>query len=293
MKFILLIFLVSLLYLPQLMKQDFKIPPTYPQIANRDEWETPPPSAQILSILNQSFTYLTHGNQCTVFTSADGAYVLKLFRYTRSRFASIQNVKCWIAKYRHKKPKHDLFTKMHKTFHAAFIASAEARPFTQVVFCHLNLTDNQLPCTHIARHVLPLDRHRFVLQKKVAPFKDTLLAARNNPEKMHRLIDSFCALIMQRLAAGIHNSDPNLGPNFGFLDDQAVEIDFGNYRKSPYTPQQQLAEITNYLLRLEHFLAKNAPGYSAYLKELHLNICISYDPEGNEAALRRSSGTVH
>jgi hypothetical protein len=247
-----LLFLVSLLFLPQFMKSDFKVPPTFSQIPNRPEWQSTP-SPEILAILNQPFTYLAHGNQSTVFTSHDGQYVLKLLRYTRSRFPLIHNLKNAL----HNKPKHDLFTKLNKTLHAAHLAATEASAFTQVVYCHLNLTENQLPLAHLASHTLPLDRQRFILQRKVTPFKEALLAARNNPEEMHQLIDSFIALIHNRSSLDIRNSDPNLGPNFGFLNGNAVEIDFGNYRKAPQQPH----EINAYITRLEHWLAKNAPEY--------------------------------
>lgn len=251
------IFLVFL-SLPHFLKRDFKLPPRLP-IPYQAEWEVPPASPEILSILHQTFTYLARGNQATVFESEDGQYVLKLFRTTRSPFRLIEKLKSLIAQWTHKKVKQDRFTKAFKTFNAAHMAYTKAASLTEVLFCHLNLTENELPILTLKAHrtfSLPLDRARFVLQKKVTPFATALLSARNDPEKMQGLIDSFFKLIAQRSALGIRNSDPNLPPNFGFLEGKAVEIDFGNYRQGA-DPQ----EIKNLRKRFKDWLAKNAPEY--------------------------------
>ncbi len=252
------LFFILCLCIPHLIKPNFKIPPRL-ALPYHPEWEVPRPDPEILAILNQPFTYLSHGNQSTVFQSQDGRYVLKLFRSTRPRFPLIQNLKCHFASWKHKKPKNDLVTKTIKTLTAAHIAFTEASAFTQVFFCHLNLTENLLPTATLKAHRtyhLPLDRCRFVLQRKVTPFKEALLAAKGDPEKMHQLIESFFRLLTERAALGIRNSDPNLGPNFGFLDDQAVEIDFGNYRRG-----SDPREMENYRQRFKDWLAKNAPEY--------------------------------
>jgi hypothetical protein len=233
-------------------------------------WEVSDPNLEILEVLKQPFTYLAHGNQSTAFESQDGQYVLKLFRYTRPRFPLIQNIKTWIANKQRKKTKYDLFIKAHKTFSAAYVAYAEARAFTQVVFCHLNLTKNKFPVTQLKAHrtyYLPLDRYRFVLQKKVTPFHETLMNARDKPEEMHSLIDSLIQLLVNRSAQGIRNADPNLGPNFGFLKGQAVEIDFGNYRKPPYNPQKRQEELSNFLYRFEDWFIKFSPEYLPYFQK--------------------------
>ncbi len=274
------------LSLPQFLKHNFKLPP-HLNIPYHSEWEIPPPDEKILSILDQPFSYLARGNQSTVFESQDGKYVLKLFRYTRPRFPFVQNTKYFAAKLIQKKPKNDLFTKVAKTFTAAHMACTQASQYTQVLFCHLNLSENQLPTIQLKAdriYNLRLDQYRFVLQRKVSPFKETLLSAKNDPEKMHKLIDSFVKLLVDRASIGIRNADPNLGPNFGFLEDQAVEIDFGNYRKGS-NPQ----EITNYLTRLGHWLADNAPEYIAFFNDLRYD-SLKYE---TTEKLRRSPGTLY
>ncbi len=265
MKYVL--FCALFLSLPFLFKRDFKVPPIHADIPFNPAWEAPPPSEEILTFLQQPFLYLAHGNQSTVFESQDGRYVLKLFRYKGSRFPLLQQLKNSFAK----KPKTPLLLKLHKTFTAAHLAHTHAQPFTCVLYTHLNLTQNQLPRLVLkARRTfsLPLDRYRFVLQRKVNPFKATLLSAKHDPARMQRLIESFVSLLIRRSALGIRNADPNLGPNFGFLDDQAVELDFGNYRPPPYDPHLRRIEIDRFLHRFEEWLSRNAPESVAFLNAL-------------------------
>lgn len=279
----LFLFCAFFLALPSLCKFPFRIPPHVADIPFHPEWDVPLPP-EIGALLAQPFTYLSHGNQATVFLSQDERYVLKLFRYTRSRFPFIHTMKDAIASWRGKKSKDNFRTKIGKTLQAAHIAHAEGRSFTQVAYCHLNLTEGRLPVATLHAHRtyrLPLDRYRFVVQKKVVPFKEALLAAKKEPAEMHRLIDSFVDLILARSASGICNSDPNLGPNFGFLGTQAVEIDFGNYRKPPFDPIKRIAEMTGYFTRFTHWLAKNSPEFIPYL---HQKIAISYDQQNEETA---------
>jgi hypothetical protein len=243
------------------------------EIGFNPAWEAPLPNGEILSILHQPFTYLARGNQSTVFVSQDGQYVLKIFRYTRSRFSLLQTLSCWTAKLKNNRPKRGLCAKMNKTLNATYLAATTAQKCTQVIFCHLNLSQGKLPvveCQAGRVYYVPLDQCRFALQKKVNPFDKTLIAARERPEEMHRLIDSFISLLRARASLGIRNSDPNLRPNFGFLGFDAVEIDFGNYeRASP-----RAGDMSNYLKRLEDWLKKNAPEYVEYL---HRKGAIAYD----------------
>lgn len=276
MKWILRVLLsAAFLSCPHLYKsftQGFRIPPNRADIPFNPEWEIDADAEnEVRAILKQPFAYLDHGNQSYAFVSQDQKYVLKLFRYNRHRFVPTQIAKGWLRKQLGKKNKDKLLIKIDKTFKAARLAYTEGQEFTQVLFCHLNLTQNQFPLVQFRdpwgrNFSLPIDRYRFVIQRKVTPFKEALLAAKEHPEEMHHLIDSFLILIQERSAKGIHNADPNLGPNFGFLDGKAVEIDFGNYRKIAYDPKSSRQEIDNLTTRLNHWLQINAPEYIPHLQ---------------------------
>lgn len=279
MRFVRLFILCALaLSIPSFLKKDFKVPPVYESIPPyTPEWDMGGPSDTITSILRQKYTYFANGNQSTVFLSEDGQYVLKLFKYSRSRFPIIHNVK----NYFKKKPKMDLLTKITKTLNGAHLACTEAKEFTQTVYGHLNLTKGLLPHTRFQirsqTFELPLDRYRFVIQKKVTSFKEALLSAKGHPDRMKQLLESFTQLIQNRSSLDIRNSDPNLAPNFGFLGTKAVELDFGNYHKIPTHTDKKVEEFENLMNRFEEWMRKNAPEYGEYLKHLRLNARSSYD----------------
>lgn len=235
------------------------------------EWETPPLSEEekekVLNILQTPFVYLGCGNQSYVFEN--GEYVIKLFRFRLTRFSCLQKVKDGVDRLLHKKAKDSFPVKINKTFTAARMAFVEAQEYTQVVFCHLNLTEGKWPISRFivgSRSVfLPMDRYRFVIQKKVIPFKEAMISCRKDPEKMFSQIDSLIHLLLARSALGIRNSDPTLAPNFGFYQGRAIEMDFGNYRKIPLHSEKREEEMLQFMNRLKDWLSKNAPEYVAYL----------------------------
>ena len=278
----LILIAICFLSIPFIYKKEFKLPPIHAHIPFNPNWAMPSLSDEMLQILQSPFTYFAKGNQSTVFLSADGKYVLKLFRYRRSIFPTLTAVKNWMKK----KAKLSLKEKLMKTFNATHLAANEGKEFTQVVYCHLNLTKHELPCVTLKvgkkSYYLPLDHTRFVLQKKVDPFKKALLSAKNNPEEMHRLMESFAKLLLERSKANISNSDPNLGPNFGFLEGQAVEIDFGNYRKVAPNQRRQKEELSRFLISLETWMSKRAPEYYQDAINLRIKFENAYD-ELNEA----------
>lgn len=269
---------ISSLWTPFLFKKEFKLPPVYEHIPPYNpNWELGPPSKEIQGILHQKFSYFSNGNQSTVFLSEDGKYVLKLFRYTRSRFHFLHSMKNAFKK----KPKMDLMTKITKTLNAAYLGCTDAKEFTKAVYAHLNLSKNELPIVEInykgQTYHLPMDRYRFILQKKVTPFKEALKLARNQPDLLEKYMLSFANLLFNRSSLNIRNSDPNLGPNFGFLGNQAVEIDFGNYHRIAPNQALRIKEYENLMNRFEEWVRNNMPEHLGRLKYLRLKVRSSYD----------------
>ena len=279
--FIVSVFFLSLPFLfTHHAQHRFKRPSSLTTVPFNPSWEIPPMTSsekeEVFSILSSPCRYLNRGNQSYVFETKDGKYVIKLFRYRSTRFPFLQQMKALVNGCYHKKVKDPLPLKINKTFGAARLAFTEAKPFTQIVFCHLNLTNNQLPITQFkigkTSYRLAMDRCRFVIQKKVTPFSIAMLEAREDPAQMHFQIDSLISLFIERTAKGIRNSDPNLAPNFGFLEGKAVEIDFGNYRKIVMDPKIRFSEINNFMTRFRHWLIKNAPEYIGYLDQKFIKI---------------------
>ncbi len=220
------------------------------------------PNEEILSIVSQPFTYLNRGAQSYVFTSKDGKCVIKFFRHHNS-FSSTQ---------KHK----DLSKqKMQRLFSASILAYEKAQKETGVLFLHHNPTKDNLPYLHVKGPVgqkfsLDLNSYRFIIQKKVDPFQESLLKAYHSSDKlqMARHIDSFITLLHSRVLKGIQNTDPSLIRNFGFFNEEAFEIDFGNYIEHAGPSNQDFIIFSK---KFRKWLRKNAPEWVSYFDE-HLKI---------------------
>lgn len=266
------LFFLSVPFLFNHVSPRFKFPPSIPALKNHSEWEIPPMAPQeeeqIGKILSQPYFYLGSGHQSYVFESKDGEYVIKLFKYRCTRFLFLENIKAWAESFYKLRPKDPFFVKADKTFKAARLAYMKGKQYTQIVFCHLNLTKDKFPIVFFKKgskvYPIALDRYRFVIQKKLHLFKPALLAAKDDPVRMQTMIDSFIQLLIDRVSEGIRNSDPNLSRNFGFFQTQAVEMDFGNYRKLEDLNFRK-KEIEKFIHSFRHWLYKNASEYVDYL----------------------------
>lgn len=236
------------------------------------EWESPL-DPKIRDILSQRFNYLNRGSQSYVFISEDGKYVIKFFRFdlrpafVKSFFNSL---------FPSKKKKVDFNTKVNHLFEACKMANDRAAFETGIVYLHINQTALDLPvlfCKDALRrkYHIPLDRYRFVVQKKVETFTEAFEKARQekNPFAMPNWIDSILELVLARSKKGLHNSDPNLSRNLGFFEGRAVEIDFGNYCNclDLCQPEQRMKEIGRFYKPLRHWLQEHAPEWIGYLDD--------------------------
>lgn len=209
------------------------------------EWEVTP-KPEINGILQQPFRFLGKGAQCYVFESNDGKYVIKLFRYNQPSTVD----------------------KILTLFNACKIAYDFLPHETGLIYLHLNPTPMHLPVLKCKDAVgrsyrFPLDRCRFALQVKAESFRSALQTAKMNPVEMQRRIDQFLSLLQARAAKGIINTDPNLSRNFGFLEDRAIEFDFGNYRLNMDLDRR--LEVMRYTSKLRRWLTKQAPEWVDYL----------------------------
>ena len=274
------LFISASLSTPFFFKKGFKLPPVYEHIPPYNpNWEFSLPNLDIQNILHQKFSYFSNGNQSTVFLSEDGKYVLKLFRYTRSRFTFLHKLKNAFKK----NPKMDLMTKINKTLNAACLGCTDAKKFTQAIYCHLNLSKNQLPIVELdykkSLYHLPIDRYRFIIQRKLTPFKEALIEVRNDSEQIENYMLSFATLLFERSCLNIRNSDPNLGPDFGFFNGEAVELDFGNYHRIEPSKARRIKEYDNLMNRFEDWISAAMPEYLSMLKSLRLKVRTSYDAD--------------
>ncbi len=243
------------------LTQGFKIAKVRLELPFSSEWEAKSilSDKEAFDILAKPFRYLGNGAQCYAFSSQDEKVVLKLFRFDQ-RHLLIQ---------RSKRPAQE---KILRFFEGCLLAGSTAAKETGLLYLHLNQTAGKLPVLEAKGPLgqslrLPLDEYRFALQKKAVPLEDGLLAAQAQGTLPER-IEMIVALLESRIRKRIGNADPSLWRNFGFLEKEAIEFDFGNYRARPdlSDPKAARAELNRYIRPLKAWLEKNGPEYLEGLK---------------------------
>lgn len=230
---------------------------------------------EMRAIFEQPYFYLDKGAQCYVFESADGKWILKLFRtYPRASF-----FQSWWHSFFHRRTRNpsSRVDKIHRIVRASQIAFDYAREETGLVYIHPAITDQGLPVVDLfsgfsRKTPLSLDRALFALQKKAVPLERAFFAAQGDPKKIETLLFLFLDLIERRSAKGIVNSDGTIERNFGFIGDQAIEIDFGNYTLLDELTfkENRWKEIGRFVDNIAHWMDLNVPGCVAHFTPLPL-----------------------
>src|SRR5262249_10626680 len=130
-----------------------------------------PPTPEIASILNQSFSYFAKGQQSFVFLSADGQYVLKLFRFYTSKIPYGRRIETLLKQWVDPtvQPRNSFAFDVQTNFDSCKTASDLAPDPTGLIYIHLN--PRSLPLLHLKdrlgrTHSIDPAKYRFVLQKK-------------------------------------------------------------------------------------------------------------------------------
>lgn len=195
-------------------------------------------SSELRGLLRQPFYYLSRGMQTFVFESQDGEIVIKFFKLRR-------------------KAKKE---RLVKTFEACELAFNLAKEETGLLYIHLHRTGEKLPKVFLKNRLglpfsLHLDKYAFVIQRKAKPLRQMLPNVLQS-DSSGALIDAYLSLIYKRSQKGICNTDVHVQSNFGWLEGNAIEIDFGNYK---YDPERKEIEFRRFAGRMRALLQKVAP----------------------------------
>ena len=182
----------------------------------------------IPEVLFRPFSYLAEGTQSYVFLSEDGKTVLKLFK----RGGELPLAACELA--------------------------YENRDLTQVTFLHFH-PQRLFPVVKVFDQWGRIHRVEgpFLLQRKAGGFFASLKKA----EDKRVLIDSFFSLLEELNRRGIANLDTSLGRNFGFIDGQAIPIDFGKFVYDP-----NVDNIPHFTKRFKKWAERRIPDQVAYIQ---------------------------
>jgi hypothetical protein len=233
---------------------------------NDPRWETTSPSAshesQLKELFTHPFTYLGSGNHCYAFLSEDGQYVLKFFKQKHMRTQSFIDFLPMPAKmvlypkkkYLRRKRERD------KSFTSYKIAYEHLKKETGLFYLHLNKTDQfQQEVTLIdqngTRQIVPIDQMEFLIQKtaEVGYKRLDILFSSGKREDALESIASLLTVITRRMEKGYFDKDLQFFKNFGFIDNQAIEIDIGELcplekRKSAREMRDELSHVSHQLL---------------------------------------------
>jgi len=236
---------------------------SFPEFSNNKKLE---------KILLGSFSYLGRGTQFYAFVSQDNDYVIKILRSDRIKVPLYKKFSALNASSLNSKNK----KRKEKFLAACGSAYNYFRSQTGLLYLHLKSTAN-LPKVDLVDNFgfhrkVDLNDFCFLVQKKAILIKDSfrITKKQNNFEGAKKKIDSFFKLLVNRSKNGVSNSDPNLFYNFGFIEDQAIEIDFGDYYDNPHLLNNHstyVSEIDKHALVLRDWLINFWPETIVYFDE--------------------------
>lgn len=231
----------------------------------------------VVQSLQQPYYFLASGNECYAFESQDGKTVLKFFKHHHMRTHTWFNRFKWpffIDPVR-QKIIDERGKRLVRSFQSNKIAYEDLKEETGLIYAHLNKTASlfKTPITLYDNlgiaHLVDIDQVEFMLQKKaelVSAKFHHLLRVKDLTETK-RCIDSLVSLIFHRAQKGIHDRDPVLARNYGYVNDQAVIIDLGSFSKNPFFKRgsNYKKELFYETLELRCLIEKSCPELSSYL----------------------------
>lgn len=221
-------------------------------------------------LLNQPFRYLGKGGQSYVFLSEDGTKIFKCFRDSKRQMATLFG-KIFPHSYFERKKQKEM-EQLINTMESYFLAYEHLEEETALLGIHLHQGNSiDIPLIIIDKlgisHTLKPDSIPFVIQKKAMPVKEKIasLMEKNDAEGALRAFASLFSLIKKRIDLGLWDQDPNLGKNFGFIGETAVQIDAGRFAKCG---EAGLQRIRNSEEDLQHWINAHYPQLSQDFHQL-------------------------
>lgn len=227
----------------------------------------PPSEAPLFaSILNQSFHYLDCGNQCFVFLSDDGEYVLKFFKYARSPVPHALTKIPLLNRFKPFRPHRfkKVVQKRQRDFQGYQLAYDRFKQETGLITLSLKPSHRYYPVVslidklHIP-HLLDLNTVPFVLQKKTVPiyFQIEQWIDHEEFERAKDGIKSLIDLLKKRIDQQLMDDDVHFYSNFGFIGDTAIQVDPGHFTAGSSThPEIEIKALAHELIS---WCEKNAP----------------------------------
>ncbi len=250
-------------------------------------WETRPlkdSEKQLIdSILSQKFTYLGKGCQSYVFSSDDGDYVIKFFKYQRMRpprwveyFTFIPPVKNYYLKKVEKKR-----IKREGVYDSWRIAFDYLSDETGITYVHLNSTDDLQRLFSMVdkagyEHQIWIDDYEFMIQKRAKMLCDEIdeLMVEGYIDQAQEMLASLVDTILDEYHRGFADNDHALMQNTGVFKGKPIHIDVGQFVseeivKDPSFHMQELYTKTyKFRLWLREMYPELCDNFEEYLEEV-------------------------
>jgi hypothetical protein len=242
---------------------------------------TPPKvlSPGIKKLLDQKFTWVGHGHQVYAFGSADGKYVLKIFKIHKLRPSWIESVLTYVPfsnSYRNYRIEKRL-RREERLFKGYRVAYDYDRDHTGLLYVHLNTQKNKQLFVNLQdrfgiSHKINLEETIFAIQERAKKTKDVLKELLDNGKvdlaKMH--INQLLKMYLAEYQRGIVDRDHNVVHNTGFVGMRPIRLDVGRLTlddeiKNPVVYQKDLDNVIH--KRILPWVKKNYPQYYVSIKE--------------------------
>ena len=247
------------------------------------EWESKPGMSRkkFAALMNQPFHYLGSGNHTYAFGSEDEQVVIKFFKQKHMKTKSwVDYLPLPLKRIFYPMGKiHRRIRERQDSFRSYKLAYEQLQKETGLLYLHLNKTDNLDLFLHLIDqngHLLKisLDEMEFLVQQKALlsfhHLKSLYQAGRSNEAK--EAIFSLFDLVAKRIQKGIYDKDLQFFKNFGFVGNQAIEVDVGEFRTDiPPNPTYDDLKLLSYQIR--DFLKMHAPKHLSEVED-PLNIYI-------------------
>ena len=246
------------------------------------QWEVRPLQLQeeqeVKHAIHQPYHYLGKGCQSYVFASEDGNYVMKFFKYQRSRIPP------WLAyfpplpaivRYREEKAAKK-WKQLDRFVQSWKLVFEHLKEEAGLVFVHLNKTsslNHELTLYDKLgfKHVLDLDQMEFCIQRRAQMLDETLLTYKSQGEldKAKSLTHQLLNLIVSEYARGIADKDHALLQNTGVSQGHPVHIDVGQFvfQDDVKHPQVFHQELYTKTFRFKQWLQEHYVELADYLEE--------------------------
>ncbi len=228
-------------------------------------------SFPIDTILSQKFHFLGKGHQAFAFASADGQYVLKLFKPHYPHITllgqSINFTPIPFSRWLYR-------TLYPETFHqgveqdlASYInARIKFQPESLVEYLHLAKTSHLNTTLQIfdkkgSLKTLPADTTCFLIQRKVIPLQIVLdnLTQENRKEDAKLVLKRLVTLLERRVELGFYKPTHKFHVNFGCVDLQPIQLDIGRLFSIENAEIDKKAELQISIQKLQEWVAERCP----------------------------------